>query len=164
MTRRMTDEELDALTERVADALDAPDPSPLFWEHFPDRVRAAVAADAPVAPPRVPWWRRPVAAATVATLIISVAGAGVWMQREASTGAARSVADASATSNAGIDAAWSVVEASAADIGLDDLADAGFVPGPGDADVAFEDLSQAERAVLFALLEAELGAGGRSGS
>ena len=41
----MKDRELDDIVNRVSNALDVPEPSPLFWEHFPDRVRAAVQAE-----------------------------------------------------------------------------------------------------------------------
>lgn len=163
MTRRLTDDEIDALTDRVSEALDVPEPSPLFWEHFPERVRAAVAAEAPAPAPRA-WWRRPAQAAAIAALVISVGAAGMVLRgwRVApETPPAAALATAPAT---GVDGAWSVVAASAAEAGLDGLHEAGFAPAPGDADVAFEDLTQGERAALVALLEAELRGGGDGGS
>jgi hypothetical protein len=51
-----------------------PDPSPLFWDHFSERVRQATAAD-PVPDP-APWWQslwRPAAAfAAVAAVVVSL--------------------------------------------------------------------------------------------
>src|SRR5690242_6792745 len=57
--------------------LDVPEPSPLFWDHFSDRVRRAVAADG--APSRTPWlrawpsWTVACAAGLAAAVIIVVA-------------------------------------------------------------------------------------------
>lgn len=52
--RRMLDD-LRALAVDVA-GVDVPDPSPLFWEHFPERVRQAT-TEVEMAP-TVPWWSR----------------------------------------------------------------------------------------------------------
>lgn len=154
MKTQMTDEERDALIERVTQALDVPEPSPLFWEHFPDRVRAAVAAAPPAPAPA--WWRRPVTALTLAASLV-IAG-GVWMVRPAPT---VSPVASNAPGGAGIvepldDAGWSIVSSAAATAGLDALGEAGFGVAPGDADAALEDLTQAERAAFVAMLQAEL--------
>lgn len=157
MKTQMTDEERDALIERVTQALDVPEPSPLFWERFPDRVRAAVAAAPPAPAPA--WWRRPVTALTLAASLV-IAG-GVWMVRPAPP--ASPVANTSGA--AGLvepldepldEAGWSVVTSAAATAGLDALGEAGFGVAPGDADAALEDLTQAERAAFVAMLQAEL--------
>jgi hypothetical protein len=75
-----------ACRERLADlratlqsvkAVDVPDPSPLFWDHFSRRVRGAVAADAAGRPGRgwLPWL---FPAAAAASLILLVVAPGVW--------------------------------------------------------------------------------------
>jgi hypothetical protein len=69
--------ELAALQSVVTDVRPAggvPDPSPLFWDHFSERVRQATAAD-PLPDP-APWWQslwRPAAAlATVAAVVAAL--------------------------------------------------------------------------------------------
>lgn len=157
MKTQMTEQERDALVERLAQALDAPEPSPLFWEHFPDRVRAAVAA-APSEPPSSPaWWRRPVAALALAASLV-LAG-GVWISRPAPSAPVSPVSsDARSAGDLALadDDRWAIVSSSAAAAGLDALRDAGFGVTPGDADAALEDLTQAERAAFVAMLQAEL--------
>lgn len=70
--RRQLDDVRSALAT-AAGAADVPEPSPLFWEHFSERVRVAVAADAAS---RSALWRRMwipaslVAAAAVVVLAI----------------------------------------------------------------------------------------------
>ena len=157
MKTQMTDQERDALVERVTQALDVPEPSPLFWEHFPDRVRAAVAAARPEPPLTQAWWRRPVTALALAASLV-IAG-GVWL---ALPGPAAPAAPVSSEARGAADLTladddrWAIVAASAATAGLDTLREAGFGVTPGDADAALEDLTQAERAAFVALLQAEL--------
>ena len=161
MKTPMTDQERDALVARVTQALDVPEPSPLFWEHFPDRVRAAVAAAPPEPVPARAWWRRPVTAlALVASLVVA---GGVWIaQPGSSVPAAPLSSDAPVAEDRvepvepGEDDRWAIVSSTAATAGLDTLGEAGFGVAPGDADAALEDLTQAERAAFVAMLQAEL--------
>ena len=59
----------------AAAEVDVPEPSPLFWDHFSDRVRQAVALQG--APPRASWWEPwpravvPLSAAAFAAIIIA---------------------------------------------------------------------------------------------
>jgi len=160
MKTPMTEQERDALVERVTQALDVPEPSPLFWEHFPDRVRAAVAASPPEPPPARAWWRRPVTALALAASLV-VAGA-VWIAQPVPSAPVSPVSDApvaadlAGTIEPGEDARWAIVSSAAATAGVDALRDAGFGVAPGDADAALEDLTQAERAAFVAMLQAEL--------
>ena len=154
MKTQMTDQERDALVERVTQALDVPEPSPLFWEHFPDRVRAAVAAAPPEPPLSRAWWRRPVTAFALAASLV-IAG-GVWMARPGPAAPVSSDARGAADLALADDDRWAIVSASAATAGLDTLGEAGFGVTPGDADAALEDLTQAERAAFVAMLQAEL--------
>jgi hypothetical protein len=48
--------DLRAMMSAVAD-VDVPEPSPLFWDHFSDRVRAAVAEEGAAGREARPWWR-----------------------------------------------------------------------------------------------------------
>jgi hypothetical protein len=71
--------DLRAMISSVAD-VDVPEPSPLFWDHFSDRVRAAVAVEGAAGRDARPWWRRvlwarlsmePVAAVAVFALVVT---------------------------------------------------------------------------------------------
>src|SRR5262245_4372189 len=57
----------------VAADVQVPEPSPLFWEHFSDRVRTAVAGDASV-PAVTSWlsWRFVMPALALAAIILAV--------------------------------------------------------------------------------------------
>ena len=59
------------------EAVDVPEPSPLFWDHFSRRLHDAVAAEAPGRTGRA-WlpWLLPAAAA--ASLLLFVVAPGVW--------------------------------------------------------------------------------------
>lgn len=161
----MTDQELRELEQRVADALDVPEPSPLFWEHFPNRVRAAVAAE-PVRQPA--WWRR---RAFVFALSIALAGAvsswAVWNATRAGADRAGGPAliveapppgagDIELVDETSGDAGWDVVSSVAASAGIETVREAGFGVAPGGAEMAIEGMSQTERAELVALLRAEM--------
>lgn len=169
----MTDKELDELADRVSNALDVPDPSPLFWERFPARVRAAVAAEpaaAPVAPAR--WWRRRPALVFASLAVAGALSVWAWTWRAPMAGDGATAAAPAALMDASValmdddqgyavdietdDAGWQVVTAVAATAGLEAVREAGFGVTPGGADAAIEDLDAAERAQLMALLQAEM--------
>src|SRR6185295_18015495 len=51
-------EHIAALRQLMTDvdlATEVPEPSPLFWDHFSQRVRAATRAESPA--PEMAWWR-----------------------------------------------------------------------------------------------------------
>jgi hypothetical protein len=160
----MNDHEHDDLIDRVSQALDVPEPSPLFWEHFPARVRAAVASE-PAAVPASWWKRRVVLLALPAALAIGIA---VWtvVPRESApvapdvTLAADTVADDAEPVE---DADWEAVSSVAESAGIDMLREAGFGAAPGAADAAIEDLDATQRADLVAMLRAEMKGDGSSG-
>lgn len=158
----MTDQELKALEDRVADALDVPEPSPLFWEHFPNRVRAAIAAE-PLK--NTAWWRR---RARVYALSLALAGAASWavwsvarpengaVEEENAIAEAPSGSDIELLEESSGDAGWDVLSSVAASAGVDTLREAGFNVVPGGAEAAIDGLNDAERAELVALLRAEI--------
>lgn len=162
----MTDKELDELADRVSNALDVPDPSPLFWEHFPARVRAAVAAEAaaaPVAPVR--WWQRRPALVFASLAIAGALSFWAWTSRAPIAGDVAEAPAPVALMDEGQgyagdiesdDAGWQVVSAVAATAGLEAVREAGFGVTPGGADAAIEDLDETQRAQLMALLQAEM--------
>ncbi len=149
MKREMDDQVIDALVERVSRALDVPEPSPLFWERFPERVRAATQAGAPLP---APVWRR----RHVLTLSLSGALCAALVGWAVIQAPAPDPAPVFVTAPVAEDAAWSIVSASAESAGVDALRDAGFAVRPGGADAVIEELTQAERAAFAALLEAAM--------
>ena len=160
----MNDQEIDALAERVTRALDVPEPSPLFWDHFPARVRAAVSTVAPE--PAAAWWRRPVVAVSVSLALCAAIATWVIVPRTALAPAVPAAETIASTEPAGLssdDARWALVSSAAETAGPDVLREAGFGVQPGGADAAIEDLTQDERAAFVALLQAEMKAGGAGG-
>lgn len=162
----MTDKELDELTERVANALDVPEPSPLFWEHFPGRVRAAAGE---AARETAPWWRRRAFALALSVALVGALSVwGVWSVMRGAPGTmeaprqeAMAAGDAGgaapdAVEIAGEDAGWQVVGSVAESAGIEAVREAGFGVAPGGAEAAIDALSDSERAELFALLQAEM--------
>ena len=158
----MTEKELDEIAGRVSNALDVPEPSPLFWQHFPERVRAAVNA-APE--PRASWWRRPALAYALSAALVGSLSYAAWANRAAvpAVDEAPSVADTTTPYTAGRvdgieaeDAGWDIVTSVAETAGIETLREAGFGVTPGGADAAIEDMTEAERAQLMALLRAAM--------
>jgi hypothetical protein len=152
----MTDRELDDIVNRVSNALDVPEPSPLFWEHFPGRVRAAVQAEPAAAP--AGWWTR-----RALTLAMSLAVAGslsFWAWSSRAPGAGETNPQVAAPyadpADAAIDAGWSALSATAVSAGVEGMREAGFGVTPGGADAAIDNLTDAERATFLALLQAEM--------
>ncbi|HEX6323685.1 MAG TPA: hypothetical protein VFZ36_08165 [Vicinamibacterales bacterium] len=151
----MTDRELDEIVNRVSNALDVPEPSPLFWEHFPGRVRAAVQADGSAAPAR--WWTRRTLALALSLALVGSLSFWAWSARAPRAGGPEMEgAPYAQTPQAGADAGWSALTATAASAGVEGMREAGFGVTPGGADAAIEQLTEAERAALFALLQAEM--------
>jgi hypothetical protein len=146
----------------------APEPSPLFWERFPARVRGALHTADPT--PRAPWtaWlRRPaivwaggamLAILVLATVLVrppapapvspATAAASDWSP------SARAAADLRDDMEA--DAAWAIVRSVAEDMDWDDAHAAGLSARPGSAEMVVLELSDEERAALARLLEIEL--------
>jgi hypothetical protein len=158
MKREMDDREMDALVERVTRALDVPEPSPLFWERFPERVRAATQAEAPLPAPA--WWRRHGLALSLSGALCAALAVWAVVPAPAPEPAAVIATDAAPVID---DAGWSVVSASAETAGVDALREAGFTVRPGGADAVIDELTQAERAAFAALLELEMKGAGTKG-
>jgi hypothetical protein len=158
----MTDKELDEIVDRVSNALDVPEPSPLFWEHFPGRVRAAVDAAPAV---HSAWWRRPVLAYALSAALVGSMSYVAWTNRVGVPAVTvdNQVADTTAVDTATLegledteDPGWEVVTSVAESAGIETLHEAGFGVAPGSADAAIEAMTDAERAQLVALLRAEM--------
>lgn len=176
----------DALREAWAlvEADEAPEPSPLFWEHLSARVGRAVRAEAEVER-RWPVWRA--AFAAVPLLIVVVAVAAVWQLRPADGPSRPRVTSASKSGDLGFgsgvttapaddvpspqadafasmaddDESWEVVAALSESLGGDFGEVEGFEPRLGAADQAVSQLTVDEQEALAKLL-AEVMAGGPS--
>ena len=159
---------------RRAEAVDVPEPSPLFWEMFSVRVHDAV-RDAAAAQPGggwLAWTRTPgVKWAFSGALLTLLLVAGVWeatapkrisrapqvagaVAPEMSPGAAG--LDALDSADPADDAAWDLVSTVADDVSWDDGAVDRMGMRPGSAERAVDMLTTAERTELARLLEAEL--------
>ena len=160
-------------TLRSVAAVDLPDPSPLFWEHFQARVREGVAR----APRRSLWDSirvpgiSPLPAAVVAVLVVGLAVSNGLMRgrsvlvtdRNAPAAAASGLAAVdlqdqgiSAVLDAGDAEVWAVLTAAAADVGFEDAHAAGMHVYPATIDRAVQGLSPAELNELGRLLQSEL--------
>jgi hypothetical protein len=140
-------------------AVDVPEPSPLFWNHFSDRVRNAVAAE-PL--PQSPAWRFNFGwtASVAGALAIIVIGVAVTMR---SAQPARPAVPAMAAMTTGEnlsslddDPTWTLIGDLASQIDFDDASEAGLTTKPGSAEQALAEMSQEEQRQVVALLQLEL--------
>jgi hypothetical protein len=172
-------EQLTALRAMLRDAgsVEVPEPSPLFWEHMSNRVRAELAAE-PL-PVRSGWsWiglRGLMPLAAVAALIVAVIS-GLLLVRTVRIGNPASPGNQAppavdqmasvmvlpvparpeTTPDADNAEVWAVLTAAASDLALEDARAAGMHVLPAAIDYAVQDLSEAELAELGRLLQSEL--------
>ncbi|MFN2445689.1 MAG: hypothetical protein ABR606_08940 [Vicinamibacterales bacterium] len=162
----------DACRDSVADlesllqhtrSVDVAEPSPLFWEQFSTRVRAAIESErSPLGvEPAAPWLRWSVllplgaVALLVATLADTVTRTfdpnrvASWpvMEADALVGAATTSAD---------DTPWTFVTEVLGEVTLDDAQRAGLDIAPGVAERALDQLTAAEKRELGRLLRSAL--------
>ena len=143
---------------RAGAAGPVPEPSPLFWDHFPARVRNAIAAEP--SPCRTPWsawlrWPALVPFAALAILMIAIV-AGLPGNRAVPVGDDRQSIDLSAAGDVTMDAEWRALAEVVGPLDWDTAVEAGLVTAPGAADVAMLDLSSDERRELSRLVATEL--------
>jgi hypothetical protein len=149
--------ELRGVMAQVAVA-DVPEPSPLFWDHFSQRVRAATRD---ISPAREAWWSsgwRPIAgvAAVLAALFLAV------VVRQNAGSATQGVVVSDATSSPGVplapgeDEALNLVARISSSMSFEDLQLAAR-PTPDATDALVAQLSSQERAELVRLIKAENG-------
>jgi hypothetical protein len=158
---------------REISAVEMPEPSPLFWDHFSARVREQVAHETPA---RAAWWTTvnvralmPLVAALAVVIAIGTAALLPHVRRPVSTRDELASSHAAAeTSAAAIDVelpapvdakdaeVWDVLTAAASDMGIDEAHSAGITARPGAVDHAVTHLSQAELTELGRLLQSQL--------
>ena len=155
---------------REARAVDMPEPSPIFWQHFSQRVRTAIdaeplpstgwAAGVPSAAAALGWkWLRwPVLLPLGAAALVLMA----FLLRVPEEPAATPIADndaavgATADDIALADDRWVLVADMVGEMDWDTASAAGLVVEPGDAEQAVLELSPDEQRELTRLLRAEL--------
>ena len=161
--------EADALGATLARAVTdpAPEPSPLFWDHFGARVADAVRNESPggadLAPSRlrarlVPW----AAAVSFALLLIVT---GIWrttvhapttLPRVQEASAPATATSAAPDDDVESDEAWAIVRDAARDLEWDDAQAAGISPHPGTLEDVAVQLTPEERLELARLLDEDL--------
>ena len=154
-------EQLRAALASGAEA-NVPEPSPLFWEHFPVRVCDGIgSADRG----RAGWFaamtsmRTLTAAGAVAAIVlIAVISRGTRDDVNLATdGPASVIVDPLLEPNGpGSDEGWAAVRAAAEKVAWDDAHAAGLATQPDAADRAINNLTDAERERLIALLAEDL--------
>lgn len=149
-----------AQLERLSLALQAttntavPEPSPLFWDHFSARVRAAVDAEPAPSGEWSGWFRLPVLV-PLAGLAILIATLAITLTR--STGPLPvEVAESQATDVVLNDEGWALVADAVGDLDWETATEVGLMVEPGAVDRVVMDLSVEEQRALTALLQAEL--------
>ena len=150
-------DELRTVLLTAADA-DVPEPSPLFWDHFPARVNRAIDA----APEPRSWvsasrwlWGSAAAAAVVLVLLL------LPMRHDVAAPAPEpKVSDAPvsaavepAPEDYESDEAWAMVRAVVEDVDYDEVQEVGLTPRAGSVERAATELSSDERAELARLIE-----------
>jgi hypothetical protein len=139
-----------------------PEPSPLFWDHFSQRLHAAI-ADEPVSRAWPLWLRWPV--------LVPLAGLGVLVvavivsvpQNSPSRPMAPMVATgldqaghSDTDTDAAVDSAWAFIVESVGPLDVETAQQAGIAASPGEAERAALHLTDAEQAELVKLLQQEL--------
>jgi hypothetical protein len=169
MTHR-TDEEIIAALQ----AVDVPEPSPLFWDHLSQRVREAVAAEPVPASDWTSRFRLAWATGVVAALAMVVIAVTMTTHRTPQVpGPASRVAGGDVASVGHVqspidsgdpieplelsdDASWAVMGDLASQMDWDEAAAAGLVVTPGAAEGALSQLSGDEQRAVVEILQQEM--------
>ena len=145
---------------------DVPEPSPLFWNHFSERVREAVAAEPAPQPVRARFnFAR--AASLAAALAIIIVGVAVTMRTAQPVNSVAPVparppdgGDVSAklpsSPLSDDDPAWVVMGELASQLNWEEATEAGLITGPDAADRAIAQMSEEEQREVVELLQSEL--------
>ncbi len=140
---------------REAREVSVPEPSPFFWQHFSERVRAAVDAEALPASKWPRWLRWPVFV-PIGALALVLLALIVPVPRQAESPASQAVNDTATDDVALADDRWVLVADLVGEMDWDTASAAGLVVKPGAAEQAVLELSPEEQQELTRLLRAEL--------
>jgi hypothetical protein len=151
--------DLQAVLTAAADVR-VPEPSPLFWEHFSERVRAAVAAEAAAPAVPRPSWRFVMSGVALAAVIVAAvvsfrAPSGVRSDPFAGQPDESSMNAADAVSLVN-DPSLSLMADLAEDLDLDAVAEAGLTTTAGALDRVVFEMSADERLELQRILQQEM--------
>jgi hypothetical protein len=140
-------------------ASQVPEPSPLFWDHFSARVRAAVTtADAAATTTR--WFHWPVLAPLAAlSLLVLALIASIPSRSAQPSDLATVIGPVPEEIVADGELEWAVLADLASELDIDAAREAGLAAGPGAADTALLQLTGPEREELMRLLREELKVG-----
>lgn len=155
-----------AMVTMMAEA-DVPEPSPLFWEHFSQRVRDAIDEVDAAAGESTRWFRSPIFKWTVvATAVSLVVGATLWVGPRTLRPTPPSSSDvaehapllvpADLPIDLDADQDWALVRIVAEELEWEDAHEAGIAARPGSADRVALEMSPAERQEFARLLEDEM--------
>jgi len=159
-------QELRAVLDTASEDMAVSEPSPLFWDHFPARVLAAVEAEA-TQPQPMSWWQSWASARTwltaSAAVLTVVLGVVLYLGRPVvpvtDDLTAETVADTDAAAGAMFDAdEWAFVTSMMGALERDEVHEV-LAPSRDAVDTAFEGLSNDERDRFMKLLKAELAEG-----
>jgi hypothetical protein len=140
----------------AAQQIEVPEPSPLFWPHFSERVRTAVEHEGLPGTGVMPaWWRWQVLApvGAFALLLLALMMAVPKPERSAPDVPPEAAAAVDAP---GADERWVMVENLVGDFDWETAREAGLTVKPGAADQAVVHLTAEEQQELTRLLKAEL--------
>ena len=141
--------------------VDVPEPSPLFWDRFSDRVRRAIADEGRVPPRLARWFEWPVLVPVGALAALVLALTSAISPRVVGTldnaTAINVIEPAPMIEPAGdVDAQWELVAAIVGEVDVEAAEQAGIRTTPGAADEAVLQLTAAEQQELLRLLREEL--------
>ncbi|NQW02435.1 MAG: hypothetical protein HQ485_00230 [Acidobacteria bacterium] len=139
---------------------DVPEPSPLFWDHFPQRVQTTTQAEGFSASDTL-WWARWKTVATAAIAVAGVVVAATIYTRPATTAIEPmdSVLGALETAaSVTVEAQWEFVTNVLGSLETEGVRSS-LSPSAQAVDAAFEDLSVEERENFMRLLRAEMDEG-----
>lgn len=142
---------------REVEAVDVPEPSPLFWERLSHRVRDDIRA-APE-PRLTRWFQWPVLAplGALAMLVVALVSAVPETERRATEPLTSApVAAELTTADRDMESQWELLAALVGDLDVESAQEAGLFTPPGTADRTIPQLSDAEQEELLRLLREEL--------
>jgi hypothetical protein len=148
---------------REAESVSAVEPSPLFWDHFSDRVRAAVAAEGSTRLPARRWFDWPVLAplGALALLVLAlVSSVPLSVAPVDQRGDDLPQVEAISVEAMENDERWAMMFDLVGEVDLDSVVDSGLLGRPGTAERALVHLSSTEQEELLRLLREELRSGG----
>ena len=146
--------ELAALSSTLSETqrVNVPEPSPLFWQHFSERIRRSIDAEPVPAGGWAGWLRwRVLAPLGVLALIVLALVFAMPVREDGPPDSAVAGGEAALS-----DDSWVLVADMVGDVDWDTALAAGVVPRPGAVEQALLELTPQEQQELTRLLQAEL--------